>query len=88
MNEEYVHCPHAFDDLSPCVARDGAKSLNDRERCAGCGWSPKGLLKKFDFDVGLPEEICMMIGKANSTVLADVFKSVVLSYVQKKEVLK
>jgi hypothetical protein len=41
------HCPHAKNDRTPCVIRDGAvaygfRSATDtKPRCVGCDWGPK-----------------------------------------------
>lgn len=45
---EYVGCPRARTDMTPCVARDGELALDDARSpdpaCVGCGQDPRALL--------------------------------------------
>lgn len=41
----YVGCPRAKSDMTPCVARDGASAQADDGVCVGCGANPANLLR-------------------------------------------
>jgi hypothetical protein len=48
---EYVGCPYAKSDMSPCIARDGFLALcgergSGRRECAGCGHTPQWLIEQ------------------------------------------
>jgi hypothetical protein len=45
---QYVGCPYAKSDMTPCIARDGHLALTDPDApepvCVGCGHEPRDLL--------------------------------------------
>jgi hypothetical protein len=41
---DFVGCPRAKSDMTPCVARDGSMAVVDTGECVGCGRRPGGLL--------------------------------------------
>lgn len=41
---EYIGCPRAKSDMTPCIARDGSPALADDLRCVGCDMDPMLLL--------------------------------------------
>lgn len=43
---EYVGCPRAKSDMTPCIARDGALALADDLKCVYCNEHPKDLLNE------------------------------------------
>ena len=40
---EYVGCPRAASDMTPCVARDGDSATGDSGECVGCGAHEQGI---------------------------------------------
>lgn len=50
---EYVGCPWARGDMTPCVARDGRLALTVSPHvCVGCGNTPRYLLRDLAGDYG------------------------------------
>lgn len=41
---EYIGCPRAKSDMTPCAARDGHIGCADDGMCVGCGAHPADLL--------------------------------------------
>ncbi len=41
---EWIGCPRAKTDMTPCVARDGHVGALDDGLCVGCGENPADLL--------------------------------------------
>jgi hypothetical protein len=43
---DYVGCPRAQSDMTPCIARDGHTALHDKFGCVYCDEKPGALLKE------------------------------------------
>lgn len=47
-DQQYIACPHATSDMTPCIARDGNTALageyGSGRTCVGCGSDPKALI--------------------------------------------
>jgi hypothetical protein len=47
-DQDYIACPHAKSDMTPCIARDGNTALageyGSGRTCVGCGSDPKALI--------------------------------------------
>jgi hypothetical protein len=41
---EYIGCPRATSDMTPCIARDGHTALADDGLCVGCSVNPADAL--------------------------------------------
>jgi hypothetical protein len=50
----YVGCPRAKTDMTPCVARDGRLACADNGVCVGCGEHPADLLLALVHEVTKP----------------------------------
>jgi hypothetical protein len=46
QKEEYLDCPRAKSDMTPCVARDGCLAMYDNGDCLGCNENILTLLEK------------------------------------------
>lgn len=58
-DHEHVGCPRAKSDMTPCVARDGAISIDCPERpvCVSCRANPADLLQALVREVTEPRAI-------------------------------
>jgi hypothetical protein len=53
---DYVGCPRAKSDMTPCIARDGHTALADDLACVGCRGKPGVLIRELA-DEGIAEAV-------------------------------
>lgn len=81
-DNEYIHCPNAKSDMTPCIARDGRITITMDGVCVGCGKPPKEVLdfigEKHPHSPKVKKEITS--NEDNPEILADLVKKLVMKY--------
>lgn len=80
---EYVGCPWARSDMSPCVARDGHLALDVEDLCTGCANGPGYLIEDL---AGEYEPARELLARGDPVTLADEFALAVREATEPRDV--